>query len=139
PTALSCHDALRRQRLIIVLEAQTMFARAGLLAIACGAIFTAPTAAQCSSQRMQTAAAARQYAASLSPQLPSIDQLATQRYLRYGGYEQGCSTSREQLQQARIAQMQQRRDAEQARRKTAREQLPRPVQDIEKQAASKYE
>ena len=116
-----------------------MLTRIGLLAIAAVAISSAPAGAQCMQRQM---AAARMYAASYSPQLPSIDQLARQSYGNYGGYEQGCATAREQQMQARTAQMQQRRDAEQARRKAAREQLaqkPRPVPNPETQAAAKYE
>ena len=56
-----------------------MLARIGLLAIAAVATSSAPAAAQCMQRQM---AAGRTYAASYSPQLPSIDQLARQSYSR---------------------------------------------------------
>ncbi|HMC11357.1 MAG TPA: hypothetical protein VKH44_08705, partial [Pirellulaceae bacterium] len=62
-------------------------------------------------------------------------QLAQQSYSSYGQESPSCQPRNE----IRIAQMQQRRDTEKSRRQAARERLPRPIQDNEQQAASKYE
>jgi len=90
-------------------------------------------------QMMVARMAAAQYIQSrsaYSPQLPTADQLGSQSYSSYGQESPSCQPSRSQL---RTAQMQQRRDAEKTRRQAARERLPRPIQDNEQQAASKFE
>jgi hypothetical protein len=90
-------------------------------------------------QMMAARMAAVQYMQSLnsySPQLPTVDQLAQQSYSSYGQESASCQPSRNEI---KIAQMQQRRDTEKTRRQTSRERLPRPIQDNEHQAASKYE
>jgi len=89
-------------------------------------------------QMMAARMAAVQYVQSLnssSPQLPTANQLASQGYSSYGQDSPSCQPRNE----IRIAQMQQRRDAEKTRRQSARERLPRPIQDNEQQAASKFE
>ncbi len=90
-------------------------------------------------QMMMARMAAVQYMQSLNsytPRVPTVDQLAQQGYSSYGQESASCQPSRNEI---RIAQMQQRRDAEKTRRQAARERLPRPVQDNEQQAESKYE
>jgi hypothetical protein len=89
-------------------------------------------------QMMVARMAAVQYMQSLnsySPQLPTANQLASQGYSSYGQDSPSCQPRNEY----RTAQMPQRREAERTRRQASRECLPRPVQDTEQQAASKYE
>ena len=128
------------------------------LAIALLVIFVAASAAQAQCQRMaqmggvgnfgvQNPAAqmmaariaAVQYTQlqnSYTPRVPTADQVAQQGYSSYGQEPPSCQPSRNEM---RIAHMQQRRDSEKSRRQAARERLPRPIQDNEHQAASKYE
>ena len=96
-------------------------------------------AASPAAQMMAARMAAVQYMQSLNsytPQLPTANQLARQGYSSYGQESASCQPNRTEI---RTAQMQQRRDAEKTRRQAARERLPKPVQDNEQQAASKYE
>ncbi len=89
-------------------------------------------------QMMAARIAAVQYMQSLNslaPQTPTADQLAQQSYSSFSQDSPSCQPRNEY----RIAQMQQRRDTEKTRRQAARERLPRPIQDNEQQAASKYE
>jgi hypothetical protein len=96
---------------------------------------TAGPAAQMMAARM-AAAQYVQSASSYTPQLPTADQLGSQSYSSYGQESPSCQPSRSQM---RASQMRQRRDAENARRQASRERLPRPIQDNEQQAASKFE
>jgi hypothetical protein len=89
-------------------------------------------------QMMAARMAAVQYTQSLNslaPRIPTADQLAQQSYSSFGQDSPSCQPRNDY----RIAQMQQRRDMEKTRRQAARERLPRPIQDNEQQAASKYE
>jgi len=117
-----------------------MVARSCSLAVVVLAAFTATAAAQVRLARIAPAATGQdsEYAGSQPDrQLPSVDDLARQRYSQYGGYEQSCSPQRA-AQQRRVAMMQERRTAEQARRQAAREHLPRPIQDEEQLAVGKF-